>query len=110
MPMHGEDAGAARVRRERRMRSFWRHEQMAIQMVLASVQHHSHGAPRGQTTAVEVPTDSAYALGATISSALRRGLQGFLPRSSSWTPVAYAGGQAGDYDVHDEYFKYDDVL
>ena len=33
------------------MRSIWRHEQMAIHMVLASVQHHSHGAPRGQTTA-----------------------------------------------------------
>ena len=53
MPMHGEHAGAARVRGERRMRSFWRHEQMAIQMVLASVQHHSQGAPRGQTTATK---------------------------------------------------------
>ena len=31
-------------------------------------------------------------------------------RSSSWTPVAYAGGQAGDYDVHDEYFEYGSVL
>ena len=39
MPVHGEHASAARVRRERKMRSFWRHEQMAIQMVLASVQH-----------------------------------------------------------------------
>ena len=35
MPVHGEHAGAARVRRERKMRSSWRHEQMAIQMVLA---------------------------------------------------------------------------
>ena len=35
-----------RVRRERRMRSFWRHEQMAIQMVLASVQH-TRTAPHG---------------------------------------------------------------
>ena len=58
MPVHGEHAGAPRVRRERRMRSFWRHEQMAIQMVLASVQHHSYdrvhtegGAPRSQNTA-----------------------------------------------------------
>ena len=55
MPVHGEHAGAARVRRERKLRSFWRHEQMAIQMVLASVQHHSfgkvgtsHAALRGQ--------------------------------------------------------------
>ena len=31
-------------------------------------------------------------------------------RSSSWTPVAYAGGQAGDYDVHDEYFEYNGAL
>ena len=51
MPVHGEHAGAARVRRERKMRSFWRHEQMAIQMVLASVQNHSHGVPRNQRTA-----------------------------------------------------------
>ena len=33
MPVHGVHAGAARVWRERKMRSFWRHEQMAIQMV-----------------------------------------------------------------------------
>ena len=32
MPVHGEHAGAARVRRERKMRSFWLHEQMAVQM------------------------------------------------------------------------------
>ena len=51
MPVHGEHAGAARVRRECKLRSFWRHEQMAIQMVLASVQHHSHGVPRNQRTA-----------------------------------------------------------
>ena len=52
MPVHGEHAGAARVRRERRMRSFRRHEQMAIQMVLATtVQHHSHGVLRNQRTA-----------------------------------------------------------
>ena len=33
--------GSAVRRRERRLRSFWRHEQMAIQMALASVTHHS---------------------------------------------------------------------
>ena len=47
MPLRGEHAGAARVRRERRMRSCWRHEQMSIQKVLATVQHHSYGT-RGQ--------------------------------------------------------------
>ena len=31
-------------------------------------------------------------------------------RSSSWTREAYAGGQAGDYVVLDEYFEYDGVL
>ena len=51
MLVHGEHAGAVGVRRECRMRSFWRHEQMAIQMVLTSVQHHSHGAPRSWNTA-----------------------------------------------------------
>ena len=47
--------GAALRRRERRLRSFWRHEQMAVQMVLATVTHHSfgkvgtaHAALRGQ--------------------------------------------------------------
>ena len=47
--------GSALRRRERRLRSFWRHEQMAVQMVLATVTHHSfgkvgtaHAAPRGQ--------------------------------------------------------------
>ena len=29
----------------------WRHEQLALRMVLATVEHHSHGAPRRQTTA-----------------------------------------------------------
>ena len=33
--------GSAVRRRERRLRSFWRHEQMAIQMALATVTHHS---------------------------------------------------------------------
>ena len=33
--------GSAVRRRERRLRSFWRHEQMAVQMALATVTHHS---------------------------------------------------------------------
>ena len=59
MPVHCEHAGAARKRRERSMRSFWRHEQMAIQTALASALHHSadkttraqHDAARGQKNA-----------------------------------------------------------
>ena len=43
--------GAARRRRECLLRQHWRHEQLSLQMVLATVQHHSYGAPRGQTTA-----------------------------------------------------------
>ena len=43
--------GAASRRRQRRVRQHWRHEQLTLQMVLATVEHHSHGAPRGQTTA-----------------------------------------------------------
>ena len=45
----GATAGAARRRRERRLRMHWRHEQLSLQMLLATFQHHS--APRGQTTA-----------------------------------------------------------
>ena len=36
---------SARRRRERRLRSFWRHEKLAIQMALSEAMHHS--APRG---------------------------------------------------------------
>ena len=41
--------GSARRRRERRLRQHWRHEQLTLQMLLATYQHHA--APRGQTTA-----------------------------------------------------------
>ena len=59
-------AGFARRRRERRLRSWWRHERMSIACALAEALHHSsgspeydrrrvgvaqHGAVRGQTTA-----------------------------------------------------------
>ena len=53
------DAGtsAAKRRRERRLRSWWRHERMSIAAVLATVSHHSYpevdtknDAPRGQKT------------------------------------------------------------
>ena len=53
------DAGtsAAKRRRERRLRSWWRHERMSIAAVLASVSHHSYpqvdnknDAPGGQKT------------------------------------------------------------
>ena len=55
MECHGERAGAARRRRERRLRSWWRHERMSIAMALATVEHHSFGptaydALRGQRT------------------------------------------------------------
>ena len=39
------------------MRSFWRHEQMAIQMVLATVQHHSYGVLRNQKTATRTKAE-----------------------------------------------------
>ena len=43
--------GAAWRRRQRRLRQQWRHEQLTLQIFLATVEHHSHGAPRSQTTA-----------------------------------------------------------
>ena len=53
MSLHGDrnSGGAAKRRRDRRLRMHWRHEQLTLQMVLATVEHHSHGAPRGQSTA-----------------------------------------------------------
>ena len=53
-PPFVSSGGSAVRRRERRLRSFWRHEQMAVQMALATVTHHSfqvstaHDAPRSQ--------------------------------------------------------------
>ena len=44
----GATAGAALRRRERRLRMHWRHEQLSLQVLLATFQHHSS---RGQTTA-----------------------------------------------------------
>ena len=41
--------GAAWRRRQRRLRSWWRHEQQTVAAVLATFQHHS--APRGPRTA-----------------------------------------------------------
>ena len=48
MSLHG-DHGAAWRRRQRRLRSWWRHEQQTVAAVLATYQHHS--APRGPRTA-----------------------------------------------------------
>ena len=59
--MEYERAGAATRRRERRLRSWWRHERMTVAMELAVATHHSspkggwpgatHDALRGQTKA-----------------------------------------------------------
>ena len=52
MSVHGyHGSGAAKRRRDCWLRMHWRHEQLTLQMVLATVQHHSHGAVRGQSTA-----------------------------------------------------------
>ena len=46
MPLHGEHAaGAAMRRRQRRLRSWLRHERMTVAMTLAEMTHHT--APRG---------------------------------------------------------------
>ena len=44
-------------RRDRRLRMHWRHEQLTLQMVMATVQHPSYGAPRGQMTATRTRTE-----------------------------------------------------
>ena len=54
--------GAARRRRDRRLRAAWHHEQLSVKMAVAAALHHSaqrgagpatYSAPRGQTTATE---------------------------------------------------------
>ena len=52
--------------RQRRLRSWWRHEQQSIAAVLATVSHHSspkvdttYGAPRGQRTATSTKAGPA---------------------------------------------------
>ena len=49
--------GAAKQRRERRLRMHWRHEQLSLRMALVTASHHSfdkvhaeHAAPRSQKT------------------------------------------------------------
>ena len=48
-PRQVDGDGAAKRRRLRRLRSWWRHEQQTVAAVLATYQHHS--APRGPRTA-----------------------------------------------------------
>ena len=55
--MNVDGAGAARRRRERRQRSWLRHEQLSVKMALSAALHHSRGvgpelheAPRGPKT------------------------------------------------------------
>ena len=49
MPSVAHAAGAAKRRRERRLRQFLRHERLTVAMLLAETQHHA--APRGQNKA-----------------------------------------------------------
>ena len=51
--MNVDGAGAAKRRRERRLRSWWRHERMSIACALAEALHHSSGAPKYDKRVVE---------------------------------------------------------
>ena len=68
----GQPSGAARRRRERRLRSMLRHEQQTVRMALAAALHHSaglkenvemqqNGAPRGQKTAARAGEEVEHA-------------------------------------------------
>ena len=79
--------GSARRRRERRLRSFWRHEQMAVQMVLATVSppllrqggHHAR-----RPTGTEARHQDCAGRGARVA------LHGGVPDDSSpsWGPAS----------------------
>ena len=65
--VHGDHgSGAAKRRRDRRLRMHWRHEQLTLQMALAAALHHSrdvgpvsYNALRSQRTARAVATNNA---------------------------------------------------
>ena len=82
--LSGQPTGAALRRRQRRLRSWWRHEQLSIAAALATVMHHSsgkvhtaNGAPRSQTTATSA-----------------REVEARDARSPTGTEVAPTGGAA----------------
>ena len=67
MSLHGDhEGGAAKRRRDRRLRMHWRHEQLTLQMALAAALHHSrdvgpvtYNALRSQKTARAEATNNA---------------------------------------------------
>ena len=67
--LSGQPSGAARRRRERRLRSMLRHEQQTVRMALAAALHHSagplekveNGAPRGQKIAARAGEELEHA-------------------------------------------------
>ena len=82
-PRQVDGDGAAKRRRLRRLRSWWRHEQQTVAAVLATYQHHS--APRGPRTA-------------RTGEGARDELHGYAPEDA---PSQAAGTQYFPMDVDD---------
>ena len=59
------ERGAAWRRRQRRLRSWWRHEQQTVAAVLATVTHHSHSKVGTAYDAPEGPEESHQHQGGT---------------------------------------------
>ena len=90
MPSSG---GAAFRRRERRLRSFWKHEQYAIKMALACATHHSwlsRASACVQTAPALVAENAAPALAAVFSHALGVHAAPAHQCSSSWPPHLFS--------------------
>ena len=88
MSMHGDhDHGAAWRRRQRRLRMHWRHEQLTLQMLLATYEHHS--APRRQTMARAWRWERAVLHGTfrSIRPPRRQALSTFLLTSKMCLPL-----------------------
>ena len=109
------DAGpsAAKRRRERRLRSWWRHERMSITAVLATVSHHSYpkvdtkyDAPRGQKT-VTTCRVLRILLGERPAALLEPWPQGMVQRHSG---IGYELVQALDAPVPQTVEQLPDVL
>ena len=103
MSLHGDhEGGAAKRRRDRRLRMHWRHEQLTLQMALAAALHHSrdvgpvtYNAPRRQKTArAEATYDALRSQTTSVAGDtefVSRGLTGLRGQAAGTGPAAHRG-------------------
>ena len=110
MSLHGELTGAAARRRERRLRSWLRHERQTVAMVLAEACHHSlwffpavaQGEEGGRPRRVRRPTGTEDGQDSWVAPRRARGAGGageargaFAPGASWWCSFAVTAATRG---------------